>query len=242
MSNATFRTPSGGDPVAYILQLAADVVPTQGDALYAAQRQRTRIVERTLNRVDCNGQAFEPYSQNGPYYYYPNGRVGRNKVERAKNKRAVSRLLGIMSDVSFDREMYGIGRSSGGIATRGGEGIRFESYADFKLSLGRAGVDLMGPKAPHMLNALAVGTGFDRSTGGDVSIGIRSRMDPGTQIVIGIYGDEAGRATAHNTGESPRWKNKHQRQFLGASETDLQAMVDDIQGRCIARIKQNVSK
>ena len=239
MSDATFTSPGGGSPTEFILNVARDAVPTEGDALYAGQRQRTRILERTVRGVDVDGNPFEPYSENGPYYYFPNGRTGRTKAEIKRNKAAVSRLLRRMADTN-DRA-YSVGvdlNGTGGSKTRGGQGIKFASYGDFKRSLGRIGVDLRGPRAPHMLQAIAVGAGFERVVGDDMGLSLTDRATPATVLTIGIYGEEAGRAEGHNSGFSPRWKTRHQRRFLGASEADLQAMADDIGMRCIQRIRR----
>lgn len=69
---------------------------TVGDALYAGQRQRTRILQRTAQGVDVDGRKFAPYSENGPYYYNPNGRLSaasREKVSDKTQKGAARRLL-----------------------------------------------------------------------------------------------------------------------------------------------------
>ena len=135
------------------------------------------------------------------------------------------------------------GKEIGGKKTRDGQGIKFENYGAFKASLGRAGVDLQGPRAPHMLQSIVVGTTFERVSaigpgGNEPRYGLNDRPQPADTVVIGIYGDEAGRATAHNTGENPRWKSRHQRRFLGASPSDVTAMVNDIAGRIKSRIEQ----
>ncbi len=230
-------SPGGIEPEQFILQVGNNAKPTEGDALWAAQRQRTRIVERTLAGVDVDGAPFEPYSQNGPYYYYPNGRVGRTKFEKKKNRSAVKRLLGRLNADSDRASAVGVTLGTGGKATRGGEGIRFESYDDFKRSLGRTRPDLMGPRAPHMLQAIAVGANIERNVA-EQSLSLTDRPQPAREIRIGIYGEEAGRALGHNTGENPRWRGRHQRRFLGLSDSDVQAMLDDILGRCVARTNQ----
>lgn len=218
--DASFKTTSGADPARYILNLAGSIRPNSGDLLYAGQRQKTRIVERTLSGVDVDGKPFEPYSTNGPYYYYPNGRVGKTKATRKQNKAAVNRLLKKLSHVLENRSEYLGYEGVGGLKTRDGQGIRFESYADFKASLGRMGVDLTGPKAPHMLQAIEV-----RVTGDD-------------EFAIGVYGEPAGRARGHNTGWNPRWKRRHQRRFMGASAQDLTDIVKDIWTRIKARMSK----
>jgi hypothetical protein len=59
---ATFTGPGGADPVAAIRALRVSAQPTEGDVLYALQRERTRILKRTASGVDANGAAFRPYS------------------------------------------------------------------------------------------------------------------------------------------------------------------------------------
>lgn len=228
---AQFKTASGGDPATYVLSLAGAMKPTEADALYAAQRQRTRIVERTLRGVDVNGNPFEPYSTDGPYYYYPNG--GR-KTTAKQNKAAVRRLLRATAHVTAGRSEYQGYMGVGGVKTRNGQGIRYESYADFKASLGRAGVDLTGPRAPHMLQAIVVSVN-DRAFG--VSDSASGGTRPVEVFALGIYGEAAGRASAHNTGYSPRWKRKHQRYFLGANSNDLKDILNDIYARMSLRMK-----
>jgi hypothetical protein len=235
MAEVTFKTASGGDPAEYIIRLANGAKPTEGDALYAAQRQKTRMVERTLRGVDVNERAFEPYSTNGPVYYYPLGRVGRTKATAKQKKAAVRGLLKRTAGVTAIRSEYGGYMGVGGVKTRSGTGIRYESYADFKASLGRAGVDLTGPRAPHMLQAIGVRAG----NRGFASIGdetVAGKSTPVTEFAIGVYGEAAGRASGHNTGFSPRWKRRHQRYFFGASAADLQAMASDIWTRIKVRL------
>lgn len=235
---ATFTTASGGDPAQYFLNLASRTRITEGDALYAAQRQRSRIIERTLRGVDVNGAPFEPYDRSRPYYYYPGGRVGRTKAEVNRNKGSVRRLLKITGEVAQYRSEFTGSMSVGGVRTRDGQGIRFESYADFKESLGRAGVDLTGPRAPHMLQAIGIQTsnhGF-ASVGDDQSDTALSRfVDSVSEFVIGIFGDAAGRASGHNTGFNPRWKRRHQRYFFGASADDIKEMMSELMEHMKAR-------
>ena len=245
MAEVSFRTSSGGDPVQYIVALAGSVKPTLGDVLYAAQRQRTRIVDRTYRGVDVNGNAFEPYDTTRPYYYYPNGAVGRTPGDARRNKAAVRRILKRTTEVSGYKweHLMNTGRESeaekssvGGTKTRSGQGIRFESYADFKESIGRAGVDLTGLRAPHMLQAIEVRVGG--ASFGTSDVGSASR-EPVTEFALGIYGDAVGRATGHNTGVNPRWKREHKRYFFGASVDDLKLMAADIYARISARLKGN---
>jgi hypothetical protein len=66
-----------------------DILPTEGDLLYGLQRQKSRILSRTERGVDANGRPFAPYSTRRPYYYYPNGPVGRARTkDRLKRDQA----------------------------------------------------------------------------------------------------------------------------------------------------------
>lgn len=127
----------GGQPVEFLVRgLQTNAEVKEADILYALNRQKSRILDRTRRGVDINGQPFKPYSTN-LYYYYP--------AKFAKNRKAgVSRF-----HKKTDR-FYG---------SRTALGIRFDGgYAAFKQSLGRANVDLTGPSAPHMLQEIAVKT------------------------------------------------------------------------------------
>lgn len=234
MADFTFKTSGGSDPMKFVLDIAAASKPTVSDALFAAQRQRSRIVKRTLSGVDVDGASFEPYDTTRVFYYYPNGRVGRDKFTIKKNKSAVNRLLRITTGPTEFRSEYQGYEGVGGTKTRSGQGIRFESYADFKASIGRAGVDLTGPKAPHMMQAIMVAVN-GRSFGTQDSSGGGS--DTAEEFTVGIYGETAARAKGHNTGFNPRWRRRHQRRFIGASAADLTAIVGDIRGRISARIQ-----
>lgn len=199
--------------------------PTVGDCLYVGQLQRSRILHRTAQGVDFDNVAFHAYSTNGPFYYYPNkGGSERGRMASAKN---LANKLGV-SKVTYKT------KKTEASASRTRLGIKFASYAAFKSFLGRIGVDLLGPKAPHMLQGLIVKVGgivLGNDEGwqditvdtGNVS-GIANNT-PATEIVIGIYGEEAERAEGHNQGSGhlPR------RKFLAANEQDkilaLQALV-----------------
>lgn len=207
--------PGTTTPEQYVIALAKGIAPQQTDVLYAVERQKTRILERTLSGVDVDGAPFAPYSTNGPYYYYPNGRVGKNKFESRTNKSAVNRLLRKLGETISRKEAVGITNpGSGGAKTRNGEGIRFDSYADFKSSLGRV-VDLMGPRAPHMLQAMQISVAWP-------------------EVEIGFYDDlSAKKAQGHNEGAN-RLPRRH---FLGASESDLRQIETDIVTRIDQRLR-----
>jgi hypothetical protein len=57
-----FTGPGGQDPVSAIKKLVVDALPTEGDGLYAVQRQRSRILKRTAAGVDADRNTFQPYS------------------------------------------------------------------------------------------------------------------------------------------------------------------------------------
>jgi hypothetical protein len=227
MAEVIFRGPGGLEPAAYVLSIARQVQPTQADVLYGIERQKERILDRTAQGVDVDGAPFVAYSQNGPYYYYPNGRVGRNKFESRQNKQAVNRLIRKIGHVeSYLSELsprklrsMGLNPEAGGDTsakkTRSGEGIRFDSYAAFKASLGRAGVDLLGPRAPHMLQAMEIRVNWP-------------------EVELGFYSDDAAsKAEGHNEGANklPR------RHFFAASAADLTAIENDIGARIDARMR-----
>ncbi len=195
-----------GDASGIITKWRRDVQITQADALYALERQKTRILDRTGRGVDVDGRPFKPYSTKGPYTYYPNGRVGSSKFSDRQNKAAAARLKTKLAKVPT--------KGAGGLRlTRSGKGIVFDSYAAFKRWLGRTGVDLRGPRAPHMLQALLVKVASAFPKEGR----------------IGIYGAEAARASGHQYGA----RYLPQRKFLGISVPERGAFVNDI----LARIK-----
>jgi hypothetical protein len=199
-----------GDAAGVITRWKQGVKITQADATYALERQRTRILERTARGVDYSGRPFAPYSTNGPYYYYPNGRVGTSKFSDRQNRAAASRLKRKLVAKSGTN-------AAGGIRlTRSGKGIVFDSYAAFKAWLGRSVVDLFGPRAPHMLQAMLVKVGSGIVTEGR----------------IGIYGQEADRASGHQYGA----RRLPQRKFLGASVEDKEIVKADILKRIAARL------
>jgi hypothetical protein len=162
------------------------ITVTTGDLLYAGEREKTRILNRTMKGYDFMNRPFAPYSRNGPYYYYPQGN-GYRAERVAITARFQSRL-------------------GSGIVTRSGLGIKFESYDAFKKGLGRMNVDLTGPRAPHMLQALVV-------------------QVQGTTLMIGIWGPEEKKAEGHNEGIKGRLP---QRRFLDLSSEDLNAIGRDV--------------
>jgi hypothetical protein len=199
-----------GKPESVVLKWSGGKVAAD-DASYAINRQKNRILERTARGVDVDGRPFAPYSTNGPYYYYPNARVGNSSFTERQNKAAASRLKRKLE--------RGAAKNAAGEMrlTRTGKGIVFQSYAAFKRWLGRTAVDLRGPRAPHMLQALVV----------------KISGNPVTEARLGIYGAEAERASGHNYGS----RRLPRRKFLGANESDKKSILADIKARIMERLR-----
>ena len=241
-SEATFRTTSGGTPVDLILKLRKAAQPTEGDLLYAGQRQRTRILDRTARGVDADGHPFAPYSENGPYYYYPNGRVGNAKYSDKQTKEAARRLWRkLASGKAQPRHKRGkenaVGQAGKGDAwiTRSGRGLGFSSYAAFKRWLGRSGVDLRGPRAPHMLQAILVKVGGLVAGERDEVVGPSDRATPASELRLGIYGDASERGKGQDRGSAKN--HLPRRHFFGTSPGDAGQMVSDIYQRIKLRVR-----
>lgn len=183
----------GGQPLSIVADKIEKAGVTSADILYGLNRQKTRMLERTARGVDLNGSAFTPYSQRGPYYYYPNR--GATPGARRASAGRLGKKIGA------------------GVRTR--VGLKFASYAAFKAALGRGTVDLFGPRAPHMLQAIVV-----KSSG---------LLGGGT---IGIYGPEADRATGHNTG----FGHLPKREFFGWGANDEVLMLKDLETILSARL------
>lgn len=226
MSNATINV-SGGGSVDSIELTIEDFHPTEGDCILAAQTQRSRLLRRTESGVDYAGRQFAGYNKTRPFYYYPNGPVGkeRSKVELTRSKAGVKR---------FARK---VGRTKGAV-TRSGLGLRFDSYDSFKRTyLGREGVDLRGPRAPHMLQRMICRAGGLES--GERNIETTSTA-PGSEFAIGIYDNEASARAAGINSES-RPKGMPRRQFLGSTEEDNRYLTDLIAGRARVRAIKKLS-
>lgn len=189
------------DPVELLGKFVKDLEPIEEDFFYAGNRQKSRILGRTERGVDVNEQPFAAYSTKGPYYWYPDRNL--------KNRGAARNRF-------FKTTAGQYGHIHAGVAkTR--TGVKFPSYAAFKAELGRAFVDLTGPRAPHMLQAIVV-------------------IFRAGLLVIGIYGDEGKRASGHNTGT----KTLPRRHFFGASASDKTAMAKDLLYRAKQRLKAGI--
>lgn len=228
-SGAQFRTSSGAPAGDYFLGVREALTVQQSDLLYAGGRQNERIHSRTEHHVDIDGAPFAPYSTKHPYYFRPwdSASLGRGKkgLSLESRRKRVPEASRIQSTRRFLRRIGGVlgersvlrhrGREIAEIHSRERDTIRFDSYAAFKAALGRAGVDLVGPHAPHMMQAIEVSATHD-------------------ELRIGIYDPEkAAIATGHNTGA----RYLPQRRFFGASKTDLQEMLLDIYSGIKTRLK-----
>ena len=133
-------------------------------------------------------------------------------AERRSDKASVAAARRLAKKLGVDRSQV----------TRGG-GIRFDSYDDFKKSLGRSGVDLRGASAPHMLQAITVKTTGTRDASG-------SRL---SEVIIGVYGEAAARGQGHNAG-NPK-TGLPQRRWFGASRDDAKKFSEDVMASIRAR-------
>lgn len=233
----------GGDPKRIIQRWRKAAQPTAGDALYASQRQRSRILERTGRGVSVEGSAFPRYSTKGTYYYNPNGRLNRGsrstvspKQQQSAVKRAFRKIVGESNRRKFEFAQKRGKRVKGApYITPSGNSIAFPGgYAAFKRWLGRSGVDLRGPRAPHMLQGILIKLGGLITGSQDVSVGINTQPQKVDEVRMGIYGRElADRATAHNRGDGklPR------RHFFGASKADVKSFAADMFRRISERLK-----
>lgn len=103
-----------------------------------------------------------------------------------------------------------------GAGTRTTLGIKFASYAAAHAAFGSGVVNLFGLHgAPHMLQAVIVKVA-------------------GIGLTLGVYGDEAKRASGHNTGIPGKLPRRY---WFGASSADLEAMSKDVWTGMKARLK-----
>lgn len=185
--------------------------PSRSAAARVVEGQRAAILDRTFRGVDGNEKAFHPYSTKGPYYWSPN-RAGKSIKQQKASIRYYLRQTNKVST-----SLYGTSgeRSSvGGVQSKTGLSIRFESYADFKQSFGRGlNVDLFGiENHTHMLNTIVVRPAIPIANG--------------FQVSMGIYGSESDRATGHIEGT----RTLPVRNFWITSEKDLDRMQSELEG------------
>ena len=218
-STCGFGTNGGVTPEQMLDQISAALQPTEADKLWAGNVIKSGILERTARGVDYKGQPFAPYNDSRPFYYYPGSAMGNllRKRGRGDDAKVYEDWSHGRNDVRRSVKRLHKKLGGAGAITKGGTGIRFESYAAFKTSLGRAGVDLRGPHAPHMLQAIVV------------------KIDGG-EAVVGIYDDfAAAKASGHNDGLH---RHLPQRQFMEASEEDVQLIIRDLEPRLLGRARK----
>jgi hypothetical protein len=208
-----------GKPVEVLIDgLEKDATVTQGDILFALNRQKTRILSRTAKGVDINGKPFNPYKESPAYYWYPGHRAAAFKSRRASALRQAKKTGGKVARV----------------------GVRFPGYGSFKRSLGRVVVDLMGPSAPHMVQAVVVKClGITLFSGDAPNILPTTNIKPASEGVIGIYGNEAERADGHNNG-NPKTKLP-KREWFGFGPGDDAVISEDLLTRMTLRMKRRIS-
>jgi hypothetical protein len=224
--------PGGKNPQERILQIKKDVMPTEGDALYAGQLQRSRILERTSRGIDVDGAAFAPYSTKGPFYYSPNGKLTAGAKSQLGDKKQRESTRRFLNKITTKEERAG---GNAPRLSRTGRSIVFASYAAFKKWLGRSGVDLRGPSAPHMLQGFLVKVASAIYPGPpSVAVGLRDKPTQVTEMRLGIYGDAARRATGNNSGEG-----NAKRHFFGVSAQDGRLLIQSIMQRIKLRLKGN---
>jgi len=198
-SEATLRLTGGGDPVRVVAAHVDALLPTEADVLAICEWKRARVVSLTGQGRDYLGRPFAPYSTRAPYTWYPHGHGTKSPKQRAAAAKRFAKKLG-----------------AGSVTASGG--VRFESYAAFKRALGRSGVDLTGPSAPHMLQALV------------------SRVVGPLEGRIGIYSaDKAEIAEYHTTGTA----RMPQRRFLGTAPEDVRIMIGMLVWRAEHRARAN---
>lgn len=203
MSEATLTPTGGGSMRDYIIRLKRGAKATTEDALTLALRGVSMILALTEQGKDYTGKPFAPYSTKGPVYVYPNS-AGKAGSKRQAAAQRFAKKLG--AENSFSRSRIG---------------LKFDSYADYKRSLGRSTVDLSGPKN-RMLRAIKV-----RCNGTELEQRAKPGFNqtPATEFTIGIW-DEALAVigAAHNSGAKTGRGHKvtlPKRRFLDLSRASM---------------------
>lgn len=204
-----WRGRKGGDPENDLRQMRRGFEFTARDVQYGADRQRARMLQRTEQKgVDVNGTPFKPYSEKGPYYYNPNAKDQAEVLGAGAVGRIAAKKSTIRREATF-RQKAAVNRlatKTGAAKSSTGRTLKFDSYADFKRSLGRTVVDLRGPRAPHMLQAVTAKV-----------------QHAARQFIIGVYGRKAALARAHNAGDGvPK------RRWFAASREEMKQIGKDI--------------
>lgn len=209
-------------PTKWFERFKSAVNPQNADLLMIGNYFKTATLERTARGIDVDGRTFASYSTKRAYYWNPYSGNKRQSGTRKKQNAAMNRMikkLGGSTKTGIIRDPV----TGKAVAHRSGTGtsIRFASYDAFKRSLGRSNVDLTGPRAPHMLQALTVRVAED-----------------GKGVILGIYGEAAGRAKGHQNGNPAR--GLPQRKFLGATPEDrahaLRLLSAQVHGRIRAAV------
>ena len=201
---SSFQTDDGENGADFIRRITLEAESTTvGDLLYAGNRQKARILDRTARGIDFQGRRFAPYSTRGPYYSYPG--------KRSQNR-------GASRGVRW--------RSTGRVGRKTRLGIKYDNYGAFKRAIGRSHVDLRGANTPHMLQAIVVMSDGVK-VGERRQIPLRGFNRPGKRLAVGIYGNEAERAEGHNEGAG----NLPRRRFFDVSDSDLNMIMQDITDR-----------
>lgn len=240
MSGWEIKTPDGRTIDHVMNDMIAAAQVTDADLLYAGERFKAMMLERTDKGLDVDGRQFAPYNDTRPYYYYPakNGLGVRPTIQFSRNKayglgmshqtvlKSVRkelekrdryyRRLGLKGpSVKFGMGTLGVGEGEASKTTF--SGIKFSSYAAFKAALGRGTVDLFGPSAPHMLQSIIVSA-------------------KNMVLVVGIYDEEmAAKARGHNNGVPGRLP---QRRFFDVSPEEIVAMEKAVAERLTARVRK----
>jgi hypothetical protein len=245
MSEMAFRDGSNPNraPEERILEIERAVHTTEGDLLAAGFSQRTRILERTGAGVDVDGAPFAQYDTTRPYYYRPWDRPGlgrkgsslgerRSLLSDSARQRSTARFFKRIGGSLRTGELKFKGEVIDSIHGRERDTIKFASYDAFKRALGRTNVDLMGPRAPHMLQAIEIRSGGSHLGGTEAPV-YEGSPDEANELVMGIYGEKAAIAQGHNTGDGT---NKRRR-FFGANDFDAKAMLLEIYSHIALRLK-----
>lgn len=244
----TFTGRNGKDPEQVVMAIKEAITPTVGDCLTIGMYLRERCLSRTEDGVDVQGHPFQDYSTKGPYYWNPSGQSGKREGEtdraHATRERRAAKRVYTRLRAGYAVDVHEAARKGKGAAyhdtaphlSKTGRSICFPGgYKQFKQFLGRMGVDLTGPRAPHMLQAFVVRCGGVEADETLKSVGRNEHTDPANVVTLGIYDPEmAKRASAHQNGDNARVP---QRKFIGATDADAQECLNLLAERVRGRMK-----